>query len=188
MRYIRVVVAALTVALALGLSSSRPNRAEAQPTILAQAALPVPYETQATLEWCWVASARMVARYYNVATPPQCMMLQQAYGPACCANPAMCTVPGSIYQIQSLIAGYGLHYSMLGGPVDGFTMLRLIQQGHPIVIHLRLGHFAVISGITVVATPNGPLGIAHVLDPYFGIQDVPLPTLYQQWDVALYVS
>jgi hypothetical protein len=31
------------------------------------------------------------------------------------------------------------------------------------------------------------LGIAHVLDPYFGIQDVPLPQLYQQWDAALYV-
>ncbi len=155
--------------------------------ILDQAYLDIQIEPQETLVWCWVASARMVATYYNKKTPPQCAMLQQQYGAPCCTNPQFCTVPGHITQIQQLIQSFGLHASVLGPPSNGYVLLSLFKKGHPVVIHLVQGHFAVASGIKVVATPMGPLGIVRVLDPFYGVQDVPLPTLLAQWDAALYV-
>jgi hypothetical protein len=59
------------------------------------------------------------------------------------------------------------------------------------VLHVLIngsGHFVVAAGIRVVQTPQGPLGIVRILDPFFGQQDVPLPQLYQMWDAALYVQ
>jgi hypothetical protein len=167
-----------------------PAEAEAQVpgSVLDQAYLPIQIEPQQTLEWCWVASARMVATYYNKQTPPQCAMLQSQYGAPCCGNPQLCTVPGSIYQVQQLIQSFGLQASLVGPPTNGYVMLAWFKQGHPIVIHLAEGHFVVASGIKVVATPQGPLGIVRILDPFFGQQDVPLPVLYQQWDAAVYVD
>jgi Papain-like cysteine protease AvrRpt2 len=166
------------------------NRAEAQVPgqVLDQAYLPIQIEPQQTLEWCWVASARMVANYFSKQTPPQCAMLQEQYDAPCCANPQLCTVPGSIYQVQQLIQNFGLRASLVGPPTNGYDLLALFKQNHPIVIHLVQGHFAVASGIKVVATPSGPLGIVRILDPLFGVQDVPLPNLYQQWDGAVYVE
>jgi ABC-type bacteriocin/lantibiotic exporter with double-glycine peptidase domain len=162
------------------------SAAEAQ--ILDQAYVSVPYEQQQTMEWCWVASARMVASYYNKATPPQCAMLQAQYGAPCCMNPGqMCTVPGTIWQIQQLIQSFGLKTSMIGPPTNGYVLLNLFKQGRPIVIHLAQGHFVVAAGIKVVQSQIGPLGIVRILDPFFGVQDVPLPDLYTQWDAAVYV-
>jgi hypothetical protein len=181
MRFLRLV--GLAGAIALGSFTPATNA-----QVLDEAYVNVPFETQQTQVWCWVASARMVARYYNKATPPQCAMLQAQYGPPCCQNPGqICTVPGSIWQIQQLIQSFGLHTSMIGPPANGYVLLNLFKQGRPIVIHLAQGHFVVASGIKVVQTAMGPLGIVRVLDPYFGIHDVPLPQLYAQWDAAVYV-
>jgi ABC-type bacteriocin/lantibiotic exporter with double-glycine peptidase domain len=163
-------------------------QAQVPSQVLDQAYLPIQIEPQQTLEWCWVASARMVARYFSKQTPSQCAMLQEQYGAPCCADPQSCTVPGSIFQVQQLIRSFGLKASLIGPPTNGYVLLALFKQNHPIVIHLVQGHFAVASGIKVVATPAGPLGIVHILDPFYGIQDVPLPTLYQQWDGAVYVE
>ncbi len=180
----------LLIAAALVTTIACLTRAEAQAPsqVLDQTYLPIQIEPQQTLEWCWVASAHMVATYFSKKTPSQCAMLQDQYGVPCCANPQLCTVPGSIYQVQQLIQSFGLRASLIGAPTNGYVLLALFKQNHPIIIHLVQGHFAVASGIKVVATPSGPLGVVHILDPFYGIQDVPLPTLYQQWDAAIYVE
>jgi hypothetical protein len=160
--------------------------------VLDQAYLPIQIEPQQTLAWCWVASARMIANYYNKQTPPQCMMLQEQYGAPCCANPGqVCTQDGTIYQVQQLIQTFGLQASMIGRPANGLEILNWFKQGHPIVLHViinGLGHFVVASGMQVVQTPGGQLGIVRILDPFFGPQEVPLPQLYQMWDAAVYVE
>jgi hypothetical protein len=88
----------------------------------------------------------MVATYYNKQTPPQCAMLQQQYSAPRCANPQLCTVPGHISQVQQLIQSYGLQASFIGPPTNGYVLLELFKQGHPLVIHLVQGHFVVASG------------------------------------------
>jgi hypothetical protein len=178
----------LTLALLVAGVPFSTAKAQLPGQILEQAYLNIKIEPQQTMEWCWVASARMVATYYNRETPPQCAMLHQQYGAPCCANPQLCTVPGHITQIQQLIQSFGLHVSMLGPPTNGYVLLNLFEQGHPVVIHLIQGHFAVASGIKVVATPMGPLGIVRILDPFYGVKDVPLPILLSQWDAAIYVQ
>lgn len=137
--------------------------------------------------WCWVAAARMVARYYNVQTPPQCAMLQGQYRAPCCSNPALCTRPGYIGEIQGLIASFGLQYSALGPPTDGWTLLSIFKSGRPVVLYVDNSHFVVASGMKVVATRSGPLGIVRILDPFKGIYEEPLTSLYQRWGAALYV-
>lgn len=155
--------------------------------VLDQAYLNIPYERQDTMVWCWVAAAKMIARYYNVQTPSQCSMLQAQYGAPCCGNPAMCTRPGYIGEIQALIASFGLRYSVMGPPADGWTLLALFKQGHPIVLYVNNSHFVVASGIKVVATPQGPLGIVRILDPYSGPYEEPLTSLYMRWGASIYV-
>ena len=179
-------IAILFFPLVIG-GSVRHASAQFPGSILDQAYLNIQIEPQQTIEWCWVASARMVATYFNKKTPPQCAMLQAQYGAPCCSNPGLCTVPGHIAQVQQLIQSFGLHASQMGPPVNGYALLSLFKNGHPIVIHLAMGHFVVASGIRVVATPAGPLGIVRILDPYYGAQDVPLPQLYTQWDAGVYV-
>lgn len=193
MQYFRLFLAvALVFGFALVLiglpfSASKAQFPPPPGAVLDQAYINVPYEPQQTLVWCWVASARMVARYFNRQAPSQCEMLQQQYGAPCCSNPQFCWRGGYINEIQQLIGNFGLHYSAMGPPTDGYSLLALFRQGRPVVIHLRQGHFAVASGIRVMATPMGPLGVVRVLDPFYGIQDVNLPILYSQWDAGLYV-
>jgi hypothetical protein len=170
------------------------SKSEAQPLgpVLDQVYLPIQIEPQQTLTWCWVASARMIATYYNKQTPPQCMMLQDQYNAPCCANPGqICTQDGTIYQVQQLIQTFGLQASMIGSPANPTQMLSWFKQGHPIVLHLIIsgsGHFVVASGMQVVQTLGGPLAIVRILDPFFGPKDVPVTQLYQMWDAALYIE
>ena len=175
----------VALASAIGLPASTfPVNAQ----ILDQAYVNVPFEKQKTIVWCWAAAARMVARYYNAEAPSQCEMLEQRYGAPCCVNPYnVCTVPGSIWQIQDLIQSFGLTASTIGPPANGYVLLNLFKQGRPIVIHLVQGHFVVAAGIKVVESPMGPLGIVRILDPFYGIREMPLPELYMQWDAAVYV-
>jgi hypothetical protein len=155
--------------------------------VLDQAYLNVPYEQQQTIVWCWVASARMVARYYNVSTPSQCQMLQAQYGAPCCSQPHLCARAGHISEIQALIASFGLRYSTVAPRVDGWTLLSIFKRGHPVVMHVDNSHFVVAVGMRVVATPQGPLGIVRILDPFRGVHEQDLPSLYSRWDAAVYV-
>ncbi|MBV9994447.1 MAG: hypothetical protein JO127_04460 [Caulobacteraceae bacterium] len=181
-RYALALLVAAAICVAQGGASAAPE------TVVAQASLAVPYRPQATLRWAWVASAQMVAQYYKKDTPSQCAMLQKAYDAPCCTDSGACDVPGTVAQVQSIIKDLGLSYSMVDRPPSQAELLSLINSGQPLLIHFRMGHFAVISGMRVVDTPTGRLGIVHLLDPHFGEGDVELPSLYPQWDVAMSVS
>lgn len=181
--YFRFFVVAVSLAI-VGFRAP----AYSQGRILDQAHVPVQIEPQQTQVWCWVASARMVATYFNKAAPPQCEMLHQQYGAPCCLNPPQCTRPGTIWEIQQLIRSFGLRASEIGPPANGYVLLNIFRQGRPIVLHLRQGHFVVAAGITVVADAWGqPLGIVRILDPYFGPYEKSLPELLLDWDAAVYV-
>lgn len=187
-RFLRL--AAITVALIL-LAAPSPRGQGIDPQtgfpIIDQIYLQVPFERQETLVWCWVASAKMVASYFNVSTPSQCRMLEQAYGAPCCSSPSYCARPGHIQEIQRLIGGFGLRYSAMGPPTDGWTLFNIFRQGRPIVLHVNNSHFVVAAGMKILSTPQGPLGVVRVLDPFYGVYDEPLPRLYSRWGVALYV-
>ena len=155
--------------------------------ILDQAYVDVPYDRQNTAVWCWVAAARMIALYYNVNVPSQCQMLQAQYGAPCCANPAQCMRGGYINEIQALISSFGLRHSALGGAPDGWTLLALFKQGRPVVLYVDSSHFVVASGIRVVASAYGPVGMVRVLDPYVGIYEESVPSLFARTNGALYV-
>jgi hypothetical protein len=185
----RWIVSACALAIMAILAAGLPRTAGAQfnGPVLDQAYLNVPFERQDTLVWCWVAAAKMVARYYNVQTPSQCQMLQAQYRAPCCSNPAMCTRPGYITEIQALIASFGLRFSQLGPPTDGWSLLSLFKRGSPVVLYVNNSHFVVASGMRVVGTHGGPVGVVRILDPYSGPYEEPLPSLYQRWGAALYV-
>lgn len=184
----KIAIACILGALALFVGGNSKRAFGQLPgQVLDQAYLNVPYERQQTIVWCWVAAAKMVAQYYNVQTPPQCGMLQAQYNAPCCSNPALCTRPGLITEIQALIASFGLRYSTIGPPSDGWTLLSIFKQGRPVVLYVNQSHFVVASGMKVVATPQGPLGVVRILDPYAGPYEEPLPSLYPRWGASLYV-
>lgn len=158
------------------------------PPVLDEAYLPVPFEQQETVVWCWVAAARMVARYFNVQAPTQCAMLEQQYRAPCCSNPGQCTRGGYITEIQALIASFGLQMTTLGPPTDGWTLLSIFKRGLPVVLYIDNSHFVVASGMRVIGTRTGPVGIVRILDPYRGPFEIDLPSLYQRWGAAVYVN
>jgi hypothetical protein len=167
--------------------TTQPTSAQYPGQVLDQAYLNVPFDRQETIVWCWVASARMVARYYNVAVPSQCQMLQGQYGAPCCSQPALCARAGHISEIQALIQSFGLRFSQVAPRVDGPTLLNIFKQGHPVIMHVDNSHFVVAVGMKVVATQWGPLGIVRIHDPIRGTHEQDLPSLYQRWGFGLYV-
>lgn len=55
------------------------------------------------------------------------------------------------------------------------------------ILYVDGSHFVVADGMKVIATPLGPLGIFRILDPYYGVYEEPLPSLYRRWGAAVYV-
>jgi Papain-like cysteine protease AvrRpt2 len=150
----------------------------------------VPFHAQNTMVWCWVAAAKMVAEYYaRQSVPSQCEMLQMQYGVPCCQYPQQCTRAGSIFEIQALIARFGGRPSGIAPPADGFVLYDALRRG-PIVMHTRqgAGHFVVATGMRVVPSSIGPLGIVAIHDPFFGRYEVTFPDLMQAWTAALVVQ
>ncbi|WP_129242233.1 papain-like cysteine protease family protein [Achromobacter veterisilvae] len=149
----------------------------------------VPFHQQQTMVWCWVAAAKMVAEFYGrQPVPDQCSMLQMQYGAPCCQNPQLCARAGNITEIQALIARFGGHFSSISPPANGFILYDALRRG-PIVMHTRQGggHFVVATGMRIVSSPMGPLGVVSVNDPFYGRYEVDFPTLMQAWTAALVV-
>ena len=149
----------------------------------------VPFHQQNTMVWCWVAAAKMVAEFYGRRpVPDQCTMLQMQYGAPCCQNPQLCARGGHIVEIQALIGRFGGRFSNIAPPANGFVLYDALRRG-PIVMHTRqgAGHFVVATGMRVVPSPIGPLGMVSVNDPFFGQYEVDFPTLMQAWTAALVV-
>lgn len=149
----------------------------------------VPFHAQETMVWCWVASAKMVAEFHaRKPVPPQCEMLQLAYGAPCCGNPDVCSRAGHISEIQGLIQRFGGRVSGVSPPANGFVLYNALKRG-PIVMHTRqgAGHFVVAVGMRVIPTQFGPLGVVAINDPFVGQYELDFPSLMQIWDAALVV-
>lgn len=149
----------------------------------------VPFHRQQTMVWCWVAAAKMVAEFYGRRpVPDQCTMLQMQYGAPCCQNPGWCSRGGHITEIQALLARFGGRYSGLAAPADGYALYNALKRG-PIVMHTRqgAGHFVVATGMRIITTASGPLGMVSINDPFVGKYEVAFPDLMQTWDLALVV-
>lgn len=149
----------------------------------------VPFHPQQTQVWCWVAAAKMVTEFYGrQAVPDQCAMLQIQYGAPCCQNPQLCSRAGHISEIQALIGRFGGRSSSVAPPANGFVLYDALRRG-PIVMHTRqgAGHFVVATGMRVVPSPVGPLGMVSISDPFFGQYEIDFPSLMQAWTAALVV-
>lgn len=149
----------------------------------------VPFHPQQTQVWCWVAAAKMVAEYYGRRpVPDQCAMLQLQYGAPCCQYPQLCSRAGHIAEIQALIRSFGGRSSNVALPANGFVLYNALRRG-PIVMHTRqgAGHFVVATGMRVVPSPMGPMGMVAISDPFFGQYETDFPSLMQAWTAALVV-
>lgn len=149
----------------------------------------VPFHIQETQVWCWVAAAKMITEYYaREEIPNQCQMLEIAYGAPCCQNPAICERPGHITEIQNLIQRFGGRVSEISPPTNGFLLYEQLKRG-PIVLYTAQGngHFVVATGMRVVSTLYGPLGMITVNDPYYGQYEIDYPSLMQAWVAAIVV-
>jgi hypothetical protein len=157
--------------------------------VLDEVQLRVPFVRQDTLVWCWVASAKMVAEALGRKTPSQCEMLQQQYGAPCCTQPWLCNRPGYITEIQALIENFGFSLTELstyGTAQDIFDALR--ETSSPIVAWVDRSHFVVITGMKVVPSAFGPLGIVRINDPIRGRFDQDWPTFARRLGAVLYVD
>lgn len=149
----------------------------------------VPFHPQQTQVWCWVAAAKMVAEFYGRRpVPDQCAMLQLQYGAPCCQNSQLCSRAGHITEIQALIGSFGGRFSNVAPPANGLVLYDALRRG-PIVMHTRqgAGHFVVATGMRVVPSPMGPVGMVSINDPYFGQYEIDFPSLMHAWTAALVV-
>lgn len=149
----------------------------------------VPLHSQDTMVWCWVAVAQMIANYYGQNAPSQCEMLQEQYRAPCCSNPQACMRGGHIQEIRALIRKFGGRPSGVAPPANGFVLYDALRRG-PIVLHTTqgAGHFVVATGMRVVPSPIGPLGIVSINDPYYGVYEVEFPKLASIWTAAVLMN
>jgi hypothetical protein len=149
----------------------------------------VPFHAQDTMVWCWVAAAKMICEYYGRRpVPNQCEMLQMQYHAPCCQDPRLCSRAGQMGEVQALIARYGGRFSSAVPPADGFALYGVLRRG-PILMQTRqgMGHAVVATGIRIVPSPIGPLGIVSINDPYYGQYEITFPELINAWSAALLV-
>lgn len=99
----------------------------------------------------------------------------------------MCARPGYIFEIQGLVARFGKRTSTISPPANGFAMMSTLRRGNPIVLYVNNSHFVVATGMKIVATPFGPLGIVSINDPYSGAYEIDYPTLMQRWGAAIVI-
>jgi len=175
----------LWVLLALGVAYG-PSRAHAQlpPPVV----LPVPTVTQDTMVWCWLAVSEMVIRYRNWGAGfRQCQMMEVGYRVppgTCCGNPNLCARPGSIQEIQGVIASFGGRFSSLAPPTNYQVLYNILQSGRPVIAQIAtggsIGHVVVIRGmgfqpfINMLGMPdvapilmiNDPMSIVPAQVPY----------------------
>jgi hypothetical protein len=135
--------------------------------------------------WCWVAVSRQIIawKHQNLpSAPQQCALVAMANGappPVCCAgvNPA-CNIPGSIPQIQGIIANFGASYSSVAPPANPMVLYNTLASGRPIILQISTGqstaHVVVLQGMQWYQTPTGPRAMLHINDP-MNIYPAPVP-------------
>ena len=160
-----------------------------QGPVLDEIQLRVPFYTQDTLVWCWVASAKMMVEALGSDAPSQCEMLQDVYGAPCCSQPLMCARGGYLQEIQNLIGHFGYTLTSLSSYGDGFQIFEILRRtGAPIVAYVDRSHFVVITGMKIVPSQLGPWGIVRINDPIRGRFDQDWPVFARRLGAILYVD
>lgn len=134
--------------------------------------LNIPNIRQETQVWCWAAVAQQIINVSGRRSPPQCALVAMAngqYPSTCCPYNPACIRPGSLVQIQQLIANWGKRYTELQRPSDPYALYDQLRQGRPIVLAVRStpysGHVVLLRGMSWRDTPYGRQAILHVNDP-----------------------
>lgn len=119
---------------------------------------------QDTLIWCWVATARMVIKYYNEGDAPrQCEILQDITPGAppgyCCSNKKLCMRSGQLYEIQNVIKRYTGLDSVIKNSLPTSNDIATALEKNRLIIAATYtgpmaGHVVLIKGIRKT-TRNG---------------------------------
>lgn len=161
--------------------------------------LPIENLRQETEVWCWAAVSQQIiaASRGRQSTPAQCALVAMANGaePGVCCNGynQQCVRPGSLEQIQGLIAQFGGRYSGFAEPTDPMTLYRTLAGGHAVILALQTGpqmnHVVVLRGMSFVQTQGGVEPVLHINDPMqVYTQPVPYRQLVQAWRKAIVVN
>jgi len=166
--------------------------------ILPPVDIPVINIPQKTKAWCWVAVSQQIIMFSQglQRTPPQCALVAIANNapPEVCSsgyNP-LCVRPGSIRQIQKLIAYFGGRYTTIAPPTDPLTIYRTLASGRPIILQVKTGiqsgHVVVLRGMSFIPRRHGIEPVLHINDPssYF-TKPVPFLKLLRLWISAIVV-
>jgi hypothetical protein len=166
---------------------------------------PVPQIAQQSLDWCWLAVSEMIIRYKDWGiSPKQCEILEVGYflSPGtCCQAPWMCDRPGSLDEVQRIIAYYSRAFSRLAPPTDPMRLYRLLSRGHVVIAQLQntnnpICHLVILRGMRFAlitsATPSGlvltAVPMVLVNDPgSYLISKMPYQMLLYYWRASIIV-
>jgi hypothetical protein len=138
--------------------------------------LSVPYIPQQTQVWCWAATSEMIFRYYGI-NASQCQLVSVYVGRACCVSDPFCLVAASSMPTiaQGLGIVGGIRASYVPRPLTFDEVAAEITAGRPVMV----GYHGSFSGHVVLITGfDRRTSIVHILDPYFGVFDVPFGVTY----------
>jgi len=155
----------------------------------------IPNFPQKMSQWCWATVAQQVIAWKTGNKPAQCAMVaiaNNSHPNACCNGNPQCNVPGSMQQIQALIAHFGASPSQISFPSNPMVLFQKLQNGVAVIVFVKnspfaqIGHFVVIRGMDFssgqpVVFVNDPLNWSGSSQP------VPYWQLAQYWQAAIEV-
>jgi hypothetical protein len=142
-------------------------------------ALAVPELPQQCQSWCWAASIAMVANYYGTSIS-ECALAgyKTGYGSSCCAW-AACSSPCDQSalgpEIASILSQLGFYGTYLTRALTESELQLEISSGRPVCVMFQ-GSFSGHAVVVTAFTGTSPT-LYHVVDPWYGPQDIPYANL-----------
>jgi hypothetical protein len=153
--------------------------------------LPVPEMAQQCQSWCWAASIAMVASYYGKYVQ-ECELAgyKSGYGYSCCSWVACasgCNQTALPQEITTIISQLGLYGRFSQRVLTRYELETELSSGRPVYVMFQgsfSGHAAVITGFW-------GNGYYHLVDPWYGPQDLPYDAVLggpngQRWAYSIH--
>lgn len=128
-------------------------------------------------QWCWSATLTMVANYYgksiNICVPPSVKTGLQCCNWAACSN-QICNQPATTNEMANHFVALGVHGRVDPRALTEKELQTEISNGRPVIIAYQSsfsGHVVLVMGFS--PGKNGVASVYRVVDPYYGIFDVP---------------
>jgi hypothetical protein len=133
--------------------------------------LKVPWYPSAELEWCWAASAQMLACFFQGSLTDQCKFANLLFsGQDCCASPSACNQPIDLNEVTKLFESFDKSATFLSNPIEFEDIQTEISAGRPVQVGYQWSdqsnHVAVIAGVS--QDNVGSLVYVNDPDPQFG--------------------